>query len=97
MSKVIIACAVAGAIRTPSMSAYLTVALEKIIEASIGAAIIRLHACDPVSGKPDQRPAAFTKFLPQIKQKTDAVLALTSGPTRMPGSFRFFNHKECVQ
>lgn len=84
MSKVIITCAVTGAIHTPSMSPYLPVTPEEIIEASVGAAeagaaIIHLHARDPVSGKPDQSPEAFGKFLPQIKSRTNAVLNLTSG------------------
>lgn len=84
MSKVIITCAVTGAIHTPSMSPYLPVTPEEIIEASVeaaeaGAAIIHLHARDPVTGKPDQSPEAFGKFLPQIKARTNAVLNLTSG------------------
>jgi uncharacterized protein (DUF849 family) len=84
MSKVIITCAVTGAIHTPSMSPYLPVTPEEIIEASVGAAeagaaIIHLHARDPVTGKPDQSPEAFARFLPQIKARTDAVLNLTSG------------------
>ena len=84
MSKVIITCAVTGAIHTPSMSPYLPVTPEEIIEASVGAAeagaaIIHLHARDPVTGKPDQTPEAFAKFLPQIKARTNAVLNLTSG------------------
>lgn len=84
MSKVIITCAVTGAIHTPSMSPYLPVTPEEIIEASVGAAeagaaIIHLHARDPVTGKPDQSPEAFAKFLPQIKARTDAALNLTSG------------------
>lgn len=84
MGKVIITCAVTGAIHTPSMSPYLPVTAEEIIEASVeaanaGAAIIHLHARDPVTGKPDQSPEAFGKFLPQIKSRTEAVLNLTSG------------------
>lgn len=84
MRKVIITCAVTGAIHTPSMSPYLPVTPEEIIEASVGAAeagaaIIHLHARDPVTGKPDQSPEAFARFLPQIKARTDAVLNLTSG------------------
>ena len=84
MSKVIITCAVTGAIHTPSMSPYLPVTPEEIIEASVGAAeagaaIIHLHARDPITGKPDQSPEAFAKFLPQIKVRTNAALNLTSG------------------
>ena len=84
MHKVIITCAVTGAIHTPSMSPYLPVTPEEIIEAAVGAAeagasIIHLHARDPVTGKPDQSPQAFAKFLPHIKARTNAVLNLTSG------------------
>jgi len=83
-TKVIITCAVTGAIHTPSMSPHLPITPEEIIEASVGAAeagaaIIHLHARDPITGKPDQSPEAFGKFLPQIKARTNAVLNLTSG------------------
>ena len=82
--KVIISCAVTGAIHTPSMSPYLPVTAEEIAEASIaaaeaGAAIIHLHSRDPVTGKPDQRPEAFTPFLKFIKQRSDAIVNLTTG------------------
>ena len=82
--KTIITCAVTGAIHTPSMSPYLPVTPEEIAEASIaaaeaGAAIIHLHARDPVTGKPDQRPEAFLPFLQRIRQGCDAVLNLTTG------------------
>ncbi|WP_114968241.1 3-keto-5-aminohexanoate cleavage protein [Rhodoferax ferrireducens] len=82
--KVIISCAVTGAIHTPSMSPYLPVTAEEIAESSIaaaeaGAAIIHLHARDPVTGKPDQRPEAFTPFLKAIKQRSDAIVNLTTG------------------
>jgi uncharacterized protein (DUF849 family) len=83
-SKVIISCAVTGAIHTPSMSPYLPVTAEEIAEASIaaceaGAAIIHLHARDPQTGKPDQRPEAFTPFLKVIKERCNAVVNLTTG------------------
>ena len=82
--KVIISCAVTGAIHTPSMSPYLPVTPKEIADSSIaaaeaGAAIIHLHARNPKTGKPDQRPEAFTEFLSLIKQGTDAVVNLTTG------------------
>jgi uncharacterized protein (DUF849 family) len=82
--KVIITCAVTGAIHTPSMSPYLPVTPEEIADAAVGAAeagaaVVHLHARDPVTGKPDQSPEAFGKFLPQIKQRTGAVVNLTTG------------------
>jgi uncharacterized protein (DUF849 family) len=82
--KVIISCAITGAIHTPSMSPYLPITPEEIATASIeaaeaGAAIIHLHARDPQTGEPSPDPALFMRFLPVIKQRTDAVLNITTG------------------
>jgi len=82
--KIIITCAVTGAIHTPSMSPYLPVTSDQIAEASIGAAkagaaIVHLHARNPENGKPDHSPAAFAAFLARIKESTDVVVNLTSG------------------
>jgi uncharacterized protein (DUF849 family) len=82
--KAIISCAVTGAIHTPSMSPHLPVTPDEIVEeavaaAAAGAAIIHLHARDPVTGRPDQSPEAFARFLPRIKQRTDAVINITTG------------------
>tara|TARA_B110001454_G_scaffold94610_1_gene89937 strand:- start:1821 stop:2753 length:933 start_codon:yes stop_codon:yes gene_type:complete len=83
-SKVIISCAVTGAIHTPSMSPHLPITPAEIAEAAIGAAeagaaIVHLHARDPETGKPDQRPEAFQPFLQTIKQASNVVINLTSG------------------
>lgn len=82
--KVIISCAVTGAIHTPSMSPHLPVTPQEIISDSLaaaeaGATILHLHARDPETGKPTQDPEAFRAFLPQLKQATGAVLNLTTG------------------
>jgi uncharacterized protein (DUF849 family) len=82
--KVIITCAVTGAIHTPSMSPYLPVSPEEIADAALGAAeagaaVVHLHARDPETGKPDQSPEAFSAFLPRIKQQSDCVINLTTG------------------
>jgi uncharacterized protein (DUF849 family) len=82
--KVIITCAVTGAIHTPSMSAHLPVTPDEIADAAIGAAeagaaVIHLHARDPENGKPTQDPAVFSKFLPNIKSRSNAVINITTG------------------
>ena len=84
MSKVIITCAVTGAIHTPSMSPYLPVTAEEIAEAALGAAeagaaVVHLHARNPKDGRPDQTPEAFEPFLKVIKQRSDVVVNLTTG------------------
>lgn len=82
--RVIITCAVTGAIHTPSMSPHLPVTPDEIVAESLaaaeaGAAIIHLHARDPETGKPDQSPEGFERFLSRIKQNTNAALNITTG------------------
>jgi uncharacterized protein (DUF849 family) len=82
--KVIITCAPTGAIHTPSMSPYLPVTPQEIGDAALaaakeGAAILHLHARDPIDGRPTQDPAVFQQFLPRIKAETNAVINITSG------------------
>lgn len=84
MKKVIISCAVTGAIHTPSMSPHLPVTPDEIANTSVeaaeaGAAIIHLHARDPKTGKPTQDVDLFRQFLPVIKSRSDAVINLTTG------------------
>jgi uncharacterized protein (DUF849 family) len=69
MAKVIITCAVTGAIHTPSMSDHLPTTPREIAEQAIaaaeaGASIIHLHARDPNDGRPTPDPAGFMQFLP---------------------------------
>jgi len=82
--KVIITCAVTGAIHTPSMSPFLPVSADEIAEAALGAAaagaaIVHLHARDPGDGRPSQDPALFAPFLSRIKAASDVVVNLTTG------------------
>lgn len=82
--KVIITCAVTGSIHTPTMSPYLPVTPNEIVDAAVGAAeagasIIHLHARDPETGKPSPDPRLFMDFLPRIKQQTNAVMNISTG------------------
>ncbi|MDF0600464.1 3-keto-5-aminohexanoate cleavage protein [Psychromarinibacter sp. C21-152] len=82
--KIIITCAVTGAIHTPTMSDALPVtpddiATQAIAAAEAGAAILHLHARDPATGEPTPDPEVFRQFLPRIRQGTDAVVNITTG------------------
>jgi uncharacterized protein (DUF849 family) len=82
--KVIITCAVTGAIHTPTMSAHLPITPDEIVTQAVaaaeaGAAILHLYARNPETGRPDQTPEAFARFLPRIKQQTNAVINITTG------------------
>ena len=65
--KIIITCAVTGAIHTPSMSPYLPITASEIIEQAVGAAeagasILHLHGRNESNGRRDQTPEAFGRF-----------------------------------
>ena len=83
-NKVIVTCAVTGAIHTPSMSRYLPVTPAEIVDQAVaaaeaGASVLHLHARDPETGKPTQDPRMFERILPSIKAQTDAVINITTG------------------
>jgi len=100
-NKVIISCAVTGAIHTPTMSDALPVTPEQIAEQAIGAAkagaaIVHLHARVPETGEPTGNAEVFAQFLPVIKKQTDVVINITTGGSpamtvqqRLLGAVRF--------
>jgi len=82
--KVIITCAITGAMHTPTMSDALPITPDQIAQESVdaveaGASIIHLHARDPENGKPTGDPDVFMEFMPAIKERTDAIINLTTG------------------
>lgn len=84
MAKVIITCAVTGGAHTPTMSDALPVTPADIADQSIaaaeaGAAILHLHARDPENGAPTGDPDIYAQFLGVIRQRTDAVVNITTG------------------
>ena len=82
--KVIVTCAITGAIHTPTMSPHLPITPDQIAESAIGAAkagaaIVHLHARDPKDGRPTQDPELFAQFLPKIRSACDAIVNITTG------------------
>ena len=89
--KVIINCAVTGAIHVPSMSPYLPITPEQIANGAIdaaraGAATVHLHARNPKTGEPTMDLDLFHNFCQEVDQKSDAVICVTTGgaPTMTP-------------
>jgi uncharacterized protein (DUF849 family) len=84
VNKVVISCAVTGAVHTPTMSPYLPITPDEIAQQAIeaaeaGASVLHLHARNPQTGKPTPDPDVFMQFLPRIKQATNAVVNITTG------------------
>jgi uncharacterized protein (DUF849 family) len=83
-SKVIVTCAVTGAIHIPSQTPFLPITPEQIAEGAVGAAeagaaIVHLHARDPQTGRPSPSPEVFERFLPEIKARSGVVINVTTG------------------
>lgn len=84
MAKIIISCAVTGSAHVPTMSDALPITPQQITEqgvdaADAGAAILHLHARMPDDGRPTSDPDIYAQFLPHIRQRTDAVINVTTG------------------
>ena len=84
MSKRIITAALTGAIHTPSMSPYLPVTPEQLIEEAVrvheaGAAVAHLHVRDPETGLPNADQAIYRKIAEEVKRRCDIVLCFTTG------------------
>jgi uncharacterized protein (DUF849 family) len=82
--KVIISCAVTGAIHVPSQTPHLPITPDQIAESAIGAAeagaaIVHLHARNPKDGSPEGDPEVFREFLTQIRDRSNAVINITTG------------------
>ena len=82
--KVIISCAVTGGIHTPTMSPHLPITPTEIAEQGVaaveaGASILHLHARDPETGRPTASPDVYMQFLPVIKERSDAIINITTG------------------
>ena len=84
MSDIIITCAVTGSIHVPSQSPHLPYTAEAIADSALGAAeagaaILHLHARDPLDGRPSSDPEHWAGFLPRFGAGTDAVVNMTTG------------------
>ena len=82
--KVIVSCAITGAIHTPTMTPHLPLTPHEIAESAIGAAragaaIVHLHSRVPETGRPAQDPELYGQFVGKITAATDVVINITTG------------------
>lgn len=89
--NVIIACAVTGAIHTPTMSPHLPVTPNEIAEeciaaAEAGASIVHIHVRDPETGKPITDVSLFEEVASKVQAESDVIIQPTTGgaPTMPP-------------
>lgn len=84
MKKVIITAAITGAVHIPSMSPYLPITPEQIINEAVeankaGAAVVHLHARNPQTGEPTSSPKLMKEIVEGIREKCDVVVGITTG------------------
>lgn len=86
--KVIITAAVTGAVHVPSMSPYLPITPQDIIEDAIkayeaGAAVVHIHARNPETGEPTSEIAVMRQIVSGIARRCDAAICITTGGSQM--------------
>ena len=82
--KLIITAAITGGVHIPSMSPYLPITPEQIIDEAVaankaGAAVVHLHARDPQTGRPNSDPALMKQIVDGIRSKCNVVVGITTG------------------
>jgi len=84
MEKRIIMAAITGAIHTPSMSAYLPITADQIVDEAVrayeaGAAIAHIHARNPETGEPISDISFFKEVAAKIRDKCNLIVCITTG------------------
>lgn len=82
--KVVVTAAVTGSIHTPTMSPYLPITPEQIIEEGVrayeaGAAVVHVHARNPENGFPSPDLELIRKIITGIKERCPVVICITTG------------------
>lgn len=82
--KVILTAAVTGAVHVPSMTPYLPITPEQIINEALrareaGAAVVHIHARDPQTGQPSSDVGLMQEIVKGIKERSDVAICITTG------------------
>ncbi len=83
-NKAIITAALTGAIHTPTMSPYLPITPEQLIDEilavhEVGGAVAHLHVRDPKDGCPNADQDIFREIATEVKKHCDIILCTTTG------------------
>jgi uncharacterized protein (DUF849 family) len=84
MAKIVITAAITGAIHTPTLSEYLPLTEQQIIDQAVGAheagaAVVHIHGRDPATGKPSVDKKIIGTILSGIKKRCNVAICLTTG------------------
>ena len=84
MNKRIFTAALTGAIHTPSMSPYLPVTPQDLIEEAVrvhaaGGAVAHIHVRDPKTGLPNADQAIYREIAEKVRRRCNIILCFTTG------------------
>jgi len=84
MDKLIITCALSGAVTMPVQSEYLPLTPQQMVDEAVraaeaGAASVHVHARNPEDGKPTTNLDVYKEMLPKIKERSDVIINVTTG------------------
>jgi uncharacterized protein (DUF849 family) len=84
MNKRIFTAALTGAVHTPSMSPYLPLTPEQLIEEAVqvyeaGGAVAHIHIRDPQTGIPSADQDIYRQIAQEVKRRCDIVICFTTG------------------
>jgi uncharacterized protein (DUF849 family) len=84
MNKRIITAAITGSIHTPSMSPYLPITPDEIVEETVraydaGAAVAHVHVRDPETGRPVPDVNLYQDIASRVRSRCNIVLCITTG------------------
>jgi len=84
MNKRIFTAALTGAIHTPSMSPYLPITPQQLIEEAVrvseaGGAVAHVHVRDPRTGLPNADQSIYRQIAEEVKRRCDIILCFTTG------------------
>lgn len=87
-NKAILTAAITGAVHVPSMSPYLPITPEQIVEQSVdacraGAAVVHLHGRDPETGAPSSDLGLMRQIVTEIKRRCDVIINISTGASQM--------------
>ena len=82
--KVIITAALTGSVHTPTMSPYIPITPQQLIDEAIavhdaGGAVAHLHVRDPENGRPTADQDLYGEIAEGVKKHCDIVLCTTTG------------------
>jgi len=88
MNKIFITAALTGAVHVPSMSPYLPITPDEIAQdaasaCEAGAAVVHIHARDPVTGEPSSSLELMRKTIQNVKERCDAIICITTGASQL--------------